>query len=230
MIKIPDIENRQIVEKHERYVEIYKIICKENNKCYVGQAVSHILNAGKYKRHGSFIRFNGHVSEAFSTKKNQCHYLNNAIRKYGHDGFIVEILDKCFVGESDKLEAYYIKECNSMFPNGYNLKLGTTTTYLSEEGRKRVSNGVFEYYKDQKYKRFENMDIKPDEDITKYIKPLNRKGVQYGWYVYVNNTKADFGGIHISLDLSYERAKEFLNKLKEIYIAKHLDAGTSLKT
>ena len=63
------LDYKNIVEENERYVEIYKITCLETNKMYVGQAVSHILNNGKYRRYGMVRRLNGHISEAFSKKK-----------------------------------------------------------------------------------------------------------------------------------------------------------------
>jgi hypothetical protein len=222
MIKIiTPLDDKLIVEENERYVEIYKITCYATKKNYVGQTVSHILNNGKYRRYGMLKRFNCHISEAYSTKKNQCHYLNNAIRKYGKDNFRVELLDRCFLNESDNLESHYMKNLNSMFPCGYNLKSGTKTTYLSEEGRKRVSQGVYNYYKDKKYERFKDINISLEDDINKYIKPLSRDKIQYGWYVYIDGKKADFGGKHISLEISKKRAEEFIYNIKE-YIAKHL--------
>ncbi len=220
MQKITPLDDKLIVNENERYVEIYKITCKVTEKIYVGQAVSHILNSGQYRRYGMIKRFNGHVSEAFSTKKNQCHYLNNAIRKYGKNNFIVELLDRCYLKDSDTTESLYIQKLQSMFPNGYNLKLGTKTTYLSEEGRKRVSDGVYNYYKDKKFERFKNIKY-IDNNIDKYIKPLKRNNIQYGWYVYIERIKADFGGKHISLDISRKRAEEFILNIKD-YIAKHL--------
>ena len=54
-----------------------------------------------------------------------------------------------------------------------------------------------------------------DDDIEKYIKPLNRKNEQYGWYVYIDRVKADFGGVHISLEDSKKCAIEFINNLKK---------------
>lgn len=218
---------KETVEEEERYVEIYKITCLENGKKYIGQTVSHILNNGKYRRFGMERRLRGHISEAFSTKKNQCHYLNNAIRKYGFDNFEVELLETCSLKDSDEKEAHHIVEQLTMYPNGYNLKLGTITTRLSEEGRKRVSDGVHRFYKDKKMLRF--VDVKVPENIEQCIRPLKRKGEQYGWYVYINRIKADFGGIHIPLETSKLRAEEFLKLLKEQYEAKHLDAGSSLE-
>ena len=205
----------------ERYCEIYKIINLTSGKIYVGQAVSHILNHKRYRPYGHEGRFKCHISEAFSTKKNQSHYLNNAIRKYGVDDFIVDLIEYCELKDADDREIYYINHFNSLFPNGYNLKNGGNVFTHSEESKRRVSNGVVNYFKDKKYERFKNVK-KLDNEIEKYIKPLNRNNSQYGWYVYIDKCKADFGGVHISLDESKKNAIEFINNLKN-HLAKHLD-------
>lgn len=200
-------------EPTNRYCEIYKIVNLSNNKLYVGQAVSHILNHKKYRPYGHEGRFRCHISEAFSTKKNQSHYLNNAIRKYGVDDFVVELIECCDIKDADEREIYYIKELNSLYPNGYNLKNGGNMFTHSDESKKRVSNGVINYYKDKKLERFKDI-THIDEDIDKYIKPLKKYNEQYGWYVYINKCKADFGGIHIPLDESKISAIEFIKQLK----------------
>lgn len=203
----------------ERYCEIYKITNLTNGKIYVGQAVSHILNHKKYRPYGYEGRFRCHISEAFSSKKNQSHYLNNAIRKYGANDFVVELIECCEIENADERETYYIKELNSLYPNGYNLKNGGNVFTHSEESKKRLSNGVLNYFKDKKSDRFK--DIKYiDDDIEKYIKPLNRDNQQYGWYVYIDRCKADFGGVHISLEDSKKSAIEFINMLKN-HLATH---------
>jgi group I intron endonuclease len=197
----------------ERYCEIYKITSLTSGKIYVGQSVSHILNHNKYRPYGHEGRFRCHVSEAFSTKKNQSHYLNNAIRKYGVEDFVVELIECCEVEKSDEREIYYIQELNSLYPNGYNLKNGGSVFTHSDESKKRLSIGVLNYFKDKKYERFK--DIKYiDDDIEKYIKPLKRNNEQYGWYVYINRIKADFGGVHIPLEESKLSAIEFIQNLK----------------
>jgi len=211
----------------ERYCEIYKIINLSNNKIYVGQAVSHILNHKRYRPYGHEGRFRCHISEAFSTKKNQSHYLNNAIRKYGVTNFVVEIIECCEISNSDERETYYIKELNSLFPNGYNLKNGGSVFTHSDESKKRLSNGVSNYYKDKKYDRFKNIK-NIDDNIEKYIKPLKRNNEQYGWYVYIDRVKADFGGVHIPLDESKISAIEFIENLKN-HLAKCLVAGSPLE-
>lgn len=211
----------------ERYCEIYKITNLSNGKIYVGQAVSHILNHKRYRPYGHEGRFRCHVSEAFSTKKNQSHYLNNAIRKYGVNDFVVELIECCETEKSDEREIYYIKELNSLYPNGYNLKNGGSVFTHSDESKKRVSNGVINYFKDKKAERFKGIKS-IDDDIEKYLKPLNRNNQQYGWYVYIEKCKADFGGVHIPLEKSKEDAIQFIKYLKN-HLAKHLDAGNPLE-
>lgn len=205
----------------KRYCEIYKIKNIVNNKLYVGQAVSHILNHKRYRPYGHNGRFKCHISEAFSNKKNQSYYLNNSIRKYGVDKFTVEIIECCELNKSDERESYYINLYNTLYPNGYNLKDGGKTFIHSEESKKRLSIGVMNYYKDKKFDKFKNVK-NIDEDIEKYIKPLKRYNEQYGWYVYIDRCKADFGGVHISLEESKLKAIEFIHELKENYLAKHL--------
>ena len=207
------LSNKILDNPTERYCEIYKITNISNGKIYVGQAVSHILNHKRYRPYGHEGRFRCHISEAFSTKKNQSHYLNNAIRKYGVTDFVVELIECCEVEKADEREIHYIKELNSLFPNGYNLKNGGSVFTHSDESKKRLSIGVVNYFKDKKAERFK--DIKQiDDDIEKYIKPLNRSNEQYGWYVYIDRIKADFGGVHIPLEKSKKDAIEFINNLK----------------
>jgi group I intron endonuclease len=225
--KYIELSNKILDDKSERYCEIYKITNHSNGKIYVGQAVSHILNHKRYRPYGHEGRFRCHISEAFSTKKNQSHYLNNAIRKYGVVDFVVELIECCEISNADEREIYYIKELNSLYPNGYNLKNGGSVFTHSDESKKRVSNGVVNYFKDKKCERFKNIKT-IDDDIEKYIKPLNRNNEQYGWYVYIEKCKADFGGVHIPLEKSKEDAIEFIKNLKN-HLAKHLVAGNPLE-
>jgi hypothetical protein len=169
-------------------------------------------------------RLRSHISEAFSEKKNQCPYLNNAIRKYGPDDFDVELLELCSIEEAQKCETQNIQNHNTMFPNGYNLKLGSDMVSLSEEARKRVSDGVYRFFQDKKFERLRNLENPINSDITEYIRPLNKYNKQYGWYVYIERKKADFGGKHISLEISRQRAEEFIKQIQEYYNAKHQDA------
>ncbi len=204
-----------ILETDEhRYCEIYKITNNINNKIYIGQAVSHILNHKKYRPYGMEKRFKCHISEAFSNKKNQCHYLNSAIRKYGQDNFKLELIRVCKTTEANVIENEEIIKNNSLFPTGYNLNTGGKQFAHTSESKKRVSNGVIEYFKDKKAERFAEIILEKNCDINKYIHPLKRDNIQYGWYVLIKRKKADFGGVHIPLEESKLMAINFLNSLK----------------
>jgi group I intron endonuclease len=227
--KRPNLSNKDKIldDPTDRYCEIYIIRNLANQKIYIGQAVSHILNHKRYRPYGCEGRFRSHISEAFSQKKNQCHYLNNSIRKYGVENFEVELLENCNVEDANERETFYIKHHNSVFPTGYNLKIGGTVFEHSEESKKRVSNGVIRYFEDKKFGRFDSI-TKIDDDIEKHIRPLSRNNEQYGWYVYIERKKADFGGVHISLEESKNSAIEFIHALKN-RLARRLVAGNSLE-
>ena len=195
-----------------RYCQIYKITNIKTEKVYIGQSVSHILNHKRYRPYGYEGRFKCHISEAFSDKKNQSHFLNNSIRKYGVKNFKVELLENCECNEADRREIFNISKFNSLYPNGYNLKNGGMTFQHTKESKLRVSKGVKKYFIDRKLERFKDIEIN-NLDYEKYIRPLNRNNNQYGWYVYIEKTKADFGGVHINLKTSYIEAKKFLKKI-----------------
>lgn len=218
-----------IDNEEERYCEIYKITNLINNKIYIGQSVSHILNHKRYRPYGMEGRFRCHISEAYSTKKNQSRYLNNSIKKHNQSNFIVELIENCEIKDADNKERYYINKYNSLYPLGYNLISGGKSFRHTIESKKNVSKGVMKYNEDKKFNKFmiltHNIETK---DFDKYIKPLNRNKKQYGWYVYINNIKADFGGVHTSLEDSKKNTKKFLTELQD-KLAKHLVAGNSLE-
>ena len=48
-------------EPTNRYCEIYKIVNLSNNKIYIGQAVSHILNHKRYRPYGYTCIYHTHI-------------------------------------------------------------------------------------------------------------------------------------------------------------------------
>jgi hypothetical protein len=206
-------DNKILDTPDNRYIQIYKITNLLNNKLYIGQCVSHILNHGKYRPYGYYKRFLGHISESKSCKKNQCHILNNALRKYKIEDFKVEIIDRCLQKDSDKMEHDYILKYNSLFPNGYNIKLGGTVFVHTNDSKKKLSDSGKQYFIYKKIKKVYDIDI-TKYDFDKIIKPLNKHNTQYGWYLYFRKgIKIDFGGQHTSLEDSKRDAKIFFNKL-----------------
>lgn len=121
--------------------DIYKITCDKTNKNYIGQAV-HYLACGK--KWGYLGRWNNHVVKALNytpgVYKASCRALDSAIRKYGKEHFIVEVIKKCDdENELNYWEQYYIKEYNTIAPNGYNLTSGGSSHRKSESTKKLMS-------------------------------------------------------------------------------------------
>jgi len=118
-------ETAILTDKMKVYGLIYEMTNTSNNMKYVGQTVSHRKNKDRYRPFGIMGRFKDHINEAINnTKKCQCSYLNNAIRKYGKDTFIVELIEICILSDLDEREQHFIKERNTIFPLGYNLTTG----------------------------------------------------------------------------------------------------------
>jgi len=90
---------------------IYKATNKINGKAYVGQTVKSLR-----------IRISEHIHDALNNKDNV--YFHNAIRRYGKENFIWEIIAECSsLKELNKTEIEMIKKYNT-FENGYNLTRG----------------------------------------------------------------------------------------------------------
>jgi adenylate kinase family enzyme len=120
--------NDILTDKSKILGEIYIIRNVITNMNYIGQTVSHRKNHQKYRPFGYVGRFKDHISEAIcNTKKNQCWYLNNAIRHYGKEAFAVELIHVCNVNELDTWEKHFIIYHNTLYPNGYNLTGGGQT-------------------------------------------------------------------------------------------------------
>jgi group I intron endonuclease len=47
--------------------------------------------------------------------------IKNALKKYGKENFVKEIIQSCTLNESTELETKYITEYNTIRPNGYNI-------------------------------------------------------------------------------------------------------------
>jgi len=150
-------------EDSEKVVgEIYKITNTVNGKYYIGQTRSHRLNHNKYRPFGYIGRFNDHVNEANSNKKNQSKYLNYALLKYGKDSFTCDLIVTCPVNELDAYEKKYISEYDSKYPNGYNLT----------NGGKCFADGHGKYeWKLQKDIQIPTLSAKPNKksDYTKQL-------------------------------------------------------------
>lgn len=114
---------------------IYKIQNKINGKIYIGQTVGTLQH-----------RISQHKSN--SKKKS---VINMAIRKYGWDNFVAEVIDSAkSIEELNQKEIYWIQYYESIAPNGYNLEIGGKNAINSEETRKKISQSLKGKYKGAK--------------------------------------------------------------------------------
>jgi hypothetical protein len=192
--------------------QIYIITNTETNKHYVGQTLSHRLNKGKYKPFGYEGRFRDHISEAIcNTKKKQCTYLNNSIRQYGKDKFVVKLLHTCSRDELDTWEKHFIKEHKSLYPDGYNLTPGGKTgkhfadcvehpelnkkgkrggcKERSKETRNRISEGISKAFESKEIRKMlmEKTQKQHSESKMKRFQDISIDHSNLDQYMYIKH-------------------------------------------
>lgn len=107
---------------------IYRITNKTNGKIYIGQTTTYIQS-----------RWYSHCNTS------GCPALNNAIKKYGAENFVIEEIDGAnSLSELNYLEQHYIHMYNSLVPNGYNIRNGglNHSHTVSEETKKKISESL----------------------------------------------------------------------------------------
>lgn len=106
---------------------IYKTTCTTNGKIYVGQ-----------RRSPRFLEH--YLGSGYS--------LNNAIKKYGVDSFIVEPLEFCSSASVlDEREKFWIKEFDSTNRDiGYNITDGGNKSFPSVKGKKAIHKDDIDKY------------------------------------------------------------------------------------
>lgn len=87
---------------------IYKILCKETNKTYIGKTIQQLKTRMKQHRES----------------RSYCRALSEAIKNHGWDNFEVSVIwegENHLLGEMEKK---YISEHDTLEPNGYNIREG----------------------------------------------------------------------------------------------------------
>lgn len=104
---------------------IYKWTNKINGKIYIGQTTKSLADR---------VRMHVNTASAGSTVP-----LHNAIRKYGIESFIIEVVEKAVsLEELNRLEIKYILEYNCLAPRGYNLKAGGDNHHWHPNSREKA--------------------------------------------------------------------------------------------
>lgn len=110
----------------KKFKFVYCTINIITGKCYIGS-------------HGTNIENDGYLGSGS--------YLKKSLKKYGKEKFIRIIIKNCnTIIESRKLEEYYIRVFDTLYPNGYNISesggQGEWGGKLSKEYRIKISNSM----------------------------------------------------------------------------------------
>jgi group I intron endonuclease len=109
---------------------VYKFTHRVSRKTYIGQTVKTL---------------NRRVKKHFTANT----YFGNALRKYGLLAFEISIVARSTDRkELNLLEAEWIKRCNSVWPNGYNMTHGGDHPLRSKLTRRRMSAAVRKFFRD----------------------------------------------------------------------------------
>lgn len=130
-----DVALWKMKEKLKEYGEIYYIVNNITQKGYVGQTL--LITGKDLRNHGSEIRLTEHFQDA--VYRDHCRCLNASIRKYGKDAFTVIPLLCCKIEHLSIWEDYFMKEYNTLVPNGYNLREAGRCGRASVETREKMS-------------------------------------------------------------------------------------------
>lgn len=169
---------------------IYRLTSPSGKK-YYGQTA---LTAEK--------RWKGHVNSAMRNDGTGCSALNAAIREYGWNNFIKEVVLECEDWELDFYEITYIKDDNTLVPNGYNIMPG---------GQYKISELPTEYqeFVSQNLRKHKNYDLPPGiAEIN-----LPERG-EYGFKVFVAEKTHDFNSKHQTMEEKLQQAMECYNIVK----------------
>ena len=123
---------------------IYKITNVANDKIYIGKTKEYYGN----QYFGIEGRLKQHMINAFTKSKyNDCPRFYNAIRKYGKDSFVIELLEETNENEVNNSEIFYINLLGSTDDNiGYNISLGgdgRSVVHVNEDIREKISKAQF---------------------------------------------------------------------------------------
>jgi group I intron endonuclease len=131
---------------------IYRAKCLSSNKSYVGQSTKTLEERQKYH---------------FAARNCSDTALSRAIRKYGWDNFVWEILHQNVPDKAlDDLEKQEIKQFNS-FKNGYNLTSGGQgSRRLSEKTKNLISKNNARYWKNKEFSEEHKENLKNNHKGT----------------------------------------------------------------
>lgn len=193
---------------------IYKIINIKNQKIYIGQTTK--------KRPTD--RFSQHKYLALHPQQEKnISYLHRAMKSDGIDNFkfeIIEQVDNLLLNEREK---YWIKQYNSLAPNGYNLTVGGQGTPgfsrpQSQEEKNKKGNSVKKYYQNHPQAREKvsqrTKELWKDPEYREKVISSNKKFYQQHPDMFKGKNNPMYGKYHTEEALEKIRAHAATRKLK----------------
>ena len=172
-------------------IGIYKITNIINDKSYIGQSI----NIQK--------RFGEHRSASKCEKDSSYNFhIHQAIRKYGLDNFFFEILEECPKEKLLEREIYWIDYYNS-YKNGYNMNLGGSGGFYSEEHKEKCCLILQEQNEKQKAENHPKAKITNEEVLLIRKRYIDGESIKDIFLDY--EYKYSFNGFkHLVLGQSYQ--------------------------
>lgn len=193
---------------------IYKIINIKNQKIYIGQTTK--------KRPTD--RFSQHKYLALHPQQEKnISYLHRAMKSDGIDNFkfeIIEQVDNLLLNEREK---YWIKQYNSLAPNGYNLTVGGQGTPgfsrpQSQEEKNKKGNSVKKYYQNHPQAREKvsqrTKELWKDPEYREKVISSNKKFYQQHPDMFKGKNNPMYGKYHTEEALEKIKAHAATRKLK----------------
>jgi group I intron endonuclease len=177
---------------------IYKLT-SPSGKSYIGQTTLTLQE-----------RWNQHIYKAKHHYDN-CRKLNNAIRKYGENSFINEVLLICDDKDLNMFETKMICVYDTLTPNGYNLLTGGSNGKRSDDSKEAISLGLLKRNETYVYKRTNEHSL----GLPKYISYY--KGSKGEGFRIRGHPKCDnkiFCSKIISLDIIKTKILDYLHKIE----------------
>lgn len=183
------------------YGFVYKIKNISSGKIYIGQAREFKYKHNKPYKYGISGRWHDHLYEA---RKGTQRPLYVDIIKYGKETFILEELEKAPLEQLDSLEAKYIQEYNTIYPNGYNIASHSRNRHHKSINLANHFSGKVSFVELKKIK-------KDDKDHLVYLYLTLKDKPEKERIVFGQTTVSSF-------EDTYNEAKEFLEILGCPYI------------
>lgn len=193
---------------------IYKIINIKNQKIYIGQTTKK-RPTDRFSQH-KYLALHPQQEKSIS-------YLHRAMESDGIDNFkfeIIEQVDNLLLNEREK---YWIKQYNSLTPNGYNLTVGGQGTPgfsrpQSQEERNKKGNSVKKYYQNHQQTREKvsqrTKELWKDPEYREKVISSNKKFYQQHPDMFKGKNNPMYGKHHTEEALEKIRAHAATRKLK----------------